>query len=423
MAKKKLSEEQLKEIEYLKAQREMYDRTIEETKLRGNEKAVNRLEIAKQDTIEQLRKIDPKLAVKEPKEENTVISMIMNHQEDERPMNERLQSMQQENETIKVVDTEYEPITERFSNSDTVTNMEFNTDDADIAFDIISLPSNGECYSTKTARLQVGFLTSADENVITSPQLYKDGAVIDLLLHRKVLNKGFDVDNLCRGDVEAITVFLRATSYGTDFPVYVRDPESGEQIEANVDLRTLKSKPFNLKGDENGHFEFVLPKSKDVIKFKFMTRKDEKNLELLATLENNSSKAALLKSNIELIKDVVKADINLNGKEKQEYINNLEKLMPWVRKTEKQPNSAYNHLITNRLEMSVMAVNGNYDRKFISKYVRNMAAMDSLMLRRYINDNEPGIDFEVEIQRPESLGGGSFKTFLEWGDSVFLNFN
>ena len=40
---------------------------------------------------------------------------------------------------------------------------------------------------------------------------------------------------------------------------------------------------------------------------------------------------------------------------------------------------------------------------------------------KYINDNKPGIDFEIEVERPESLGGGSFSTFLNWDDSVFLN--
>ena len=50
-----------------------------------------------------------------------------------------------------------------------------------------------------------------------------------------------------------------------------------------------------------------------------------------------------------------------------------------------------------------------------------MSAKDSLMLRRYILDNEPGVNFEIEVERPMSLGGGSFKTFLEWDDNVFLN--
>jgi hypothetical protein len=68
-----------------------------------------------------------------------------------------------------------------------------------------------------------------------------------------------------------------------------------------------------------------------------------------------------------------------------------------------------------------MSVNGETDRNYISKYVKNMPARDALMLRRYITENEPGINFEIEVEKPESLGGGSFKTFLEWEDTIFLN--
>jgi hypothetical protein len=68
-----------------------------------------------------------------------------------------------------------------------------------------------------------------------------------------------------------------------------------------------------------------------------------------------------------------------------------------------------------------MSVNGNTDREFITKYVRNMVAFDAMKLRNYIGKNSPGINFDIEVQRPESLGGGSFKTFLNWDDSVFLN--
>ena len=50
-----------------------------------------------------------------------------------------------------------------------------------------------------------------------------------------------------------------------------------------------------------------------------------------------------------------------------------------------------------------------------------MPARDSLMLRRYINDNAPGMNFNITVERPESMGGGSFDTFLNWDDSVFLN--
>ena len=61
------------------------------------------------------------------------------------------------------------------------------------------------------------------------------------------------------------------------------------------------------------------------------------------------------------------------------------------------------------------------DKEYIRNFIYTMPAQDSLKLRRYILDNEPGLNFEIEVERPESLGGGSFKTFLEWNDSVFLN--
>ena len=71
--------------------------------------------------------------------------------------------------------------------------------------------------------------------------------------------------------------------------------------------------------------------------------------------------------------------------------------------------------------MSIVAIDGNTDREWIRDYVMKMPARDSLALRRHINDNTPGIDFNITVQRPESLGGGSFTTFLNWDDSVFIN--
>ena len=93
----------------------------------------------------------------------------------------------------------------------------------------------------------------------------------------------------------------------------------------------------------------------------------------------------------------------------------------WAKKLKERNESAFNKMITNNLMMQIMEVNGNTDKKFIYKYINSMPARDSLMLRKYIKDNEPGINFDIKVERPESLGGGSFNTFLNWDDSVFLN--
>jgi len=217
-------------------------------------------------------------------------------------------------------------------------------------------------------------------------------------------------------------LFLRATSYGVEFPITVRDPESGERIESVVDLSTLKPKEFKLKGDENGHFEYVLPLAKDTVKFKYLTRRDEKNLELISKIETKESNATLLARDIfEIRRMVEKYEDELTTKEKTAFTELLEKADEFRKKLKSNDSVGYNKIITNRMEMNIVSINGNSDRKYIHEYVNNMRAKDSLELRKYINENEPGIDFNIKVTRPESLGGGSFDTFLEWNDSVFLN--
>lgn len=423
MAKKKLTPEQEKEIKLLQANNEMLQRTKEEAKLRGTENAVQRIELAQQDVYEQVKKIDKSIAEKMMKangsteEKSVITTMIENHYSDESIFD--VLKKQEEKEQIKVKE---EPTrVEQVVKEAVFSNTDFNNIDMDVQYDVISLPSNGECYRNKTERVPVGYLTAYDENFITSPNLYKDGLVIDFLLKHKIMNKDINIDELVSGDVDAIILFLRATSYGAEFPIYVRDPKSGEQIETVVDLSTLKYKEFTLKGDKDGYFDFELPVSKDIVKFKFLTRKDEKNLKLLSNLESENIKAQTIKNNIEVLKEAVKSDRFLDGKDKQELLKDFDKMKPWIQKLEETNSTPFNKLITNRLEMSIVAVNDNYDRSFIAKYVKTMVAKDSLMLRRYILEHEPGVDFEIEVERPEILGGGSFKTFLEWDDNVFLN--
>ncbi len=121
------------------------------------------------------------------------------------------------------------------------------------------------------------------------------------------------------------------------------------------------------------------------------------------------------------ISNMLKSDSILDSKNKSVILDATRKIDEWIKKIELTNSNKYNKSITNRMEMQITAINGNYDKEYIRKAIYAMPANDSLMLRRYIIENEPGLDFEVEIERPESLGGGSFKTFLEWNDTVFFN--
>ena len=68
-----------------------------------------------------------------------------------------------------------------------------------------------------------------------------------------------------------------------------------------------------------------------------------------------------------------------------------------------------------------MEVDGVTDRRMIRDFVKNMNVRDSSALRKYINDNEPGIDYNITIEKPESLGGGSMSVFLQLDQYIFLN--
>jgi len=451
-AKKKLTPEQEKEIKLLQASNEMYERAKEETMVRGNKKSVKRIEIAQEEVQQKIKSImngDIK-NLEIPKEE--INEVVIEHkpivETDESVINlnnssfltdstnEKGESIfdildnhrnEEENkiETRKRQGTEtYREQERSYSYGDEIvnpTNTTFNNADTNAQYDVISLPSNGECYKNKIGRVPVSYLTAYDENIITSPNLYRDGLVIDYLIKNKVVNKDINVEDLVSGDVDAIVLFLRATSYGVDFPVSVTDPETGENIETSVDLSTIKPKEFKLKGDENGHFSYILPNSKVEVKFKYLTRKEENDLRILARIESEGMISLDLQDASKTISGYLKVDSVLDSREKSYMLEATRKIDDWAKKIETKNDNKYNRSITNRMEMQIVAINGNYDKEYIRKAIYNMPAQDSLMLRRYIIENEPGLNFEVEIQRPESLGGGSFKTFLEWNDTVFFN--
>ena len=419
---KKLTEEQEKEIQILLANNEMLENSKKDAENRGKKNSVKQIERAQEDVIKQINSIDPS-ALNKKKASSTIFDdtdismfdMLKANEEDN-----RINTVRAENDSKKIDTVDEEQV---MSQSETVDSEKTNFNDVDpsLQYDVIQLPSNGQCYKSKIDRVPVAYLTAYDENIITSPNLYKDGLVIDFLLKNKIVNKDINVDDLVSGDADAIILFLRATSYGPDFPIVVQDPETGEQIETSVDLTTLKPKEFKLKGDEKGHFEFVTPLRKDTIKFRYLTRGQERKLKQVTELEGYGTKSHMLDRERESLLGALSNDKVLNESERKSIRAAINTMKNWSKRLSDLNDSEYTKIMTNNMQLQVVAVNGNYDREYVRKYVNAMPARDSLALRKYINNNMPGIDFNIEIQRPESLGGGSFKTFLNWDDSVFLN--
>ena len=288
------------------------------------------------------------------------------------------------------------------------------------SYDVIPLPSNGECYKNKMSKIPVAYLTAYDENMIIAPNLYRDNKIIDVMLKEKILNSTINPDDMLEGDREAIILFLRS-GYGNEYPIIATDNTTNISFETIFDLSKLKFKEFKLKGDVNGWFDYTLPFTGTKIKFKFLTHRDLVELEKLEELENAKLRKEKLKEFVDTMDEYIENDKDVENKQKIQIRKAIRDIEKWEDEMSEEDSLLFTHAITNRLEMSIMEVDGVTDRKIIRNFVRNMNVRDSSALRKYINENEPGIDYNIEVEKPESLGGGSMPVFLQLDQNIFLN--
>ena len=385
----------------------------------GNIEDLKKLSVKEKKDIKQI-KVTPKKNITS-KEENTEVKIKTQKR---KPIVKKEVEENEETETFNDSTTKKnkKSIVSRFKDDETTILPEnWNGMNITESFDVIPLPSKGECYDNGMSSIAVSYLTANDENMIVSPNLYHDGLILDYLLKTKIKNNDINPDDLLVGDAETIILWLRATGYGTNYPITVTDTKTGINFDAVADLTQIKHKPFVLKGDKNGCFDYILPISKDEIKFRFLTRGDIKQIENIEKDEQVNIKKDRLNHIVEELNSYLELEDILNKDEKIKLFEAKRNIKKWAEKIEADEETPYTHKLTNRLELSIVSINGNYDREYISEYVQNMNVRDALSLRRYITENEPGLDYTITVERPESLGGGSMSVFLSLDEYVFLN--
>jgi hypothetical protein len=221
------------------------------------------------------------------------------------------------------------------------------------AHDVISLPSNGKFYKNKKDTIKVAYMTAADENILTSPNLLQNGKVLDVLLEKKILDKDIKAGQLLPGDRNAIIFFLRATGYGEIYPVELTDPKTGEKFTEDIDISQLPTKENTLQPDENGECSFTLPKCKKTVKFRYLTSDEDDKL--------------------------VKEDQS---------------------RTKKMGSNAISQVMTLRLQSQITEIDGIREKAAIAQFIDTMSPMDSAEFRKHLSDNEPGLDLTINIQAP-----------------------
>ena len=243
-------------------------------------------------------------------------------------------------------------------------------DDIKVPFDIIELPSQGILYENKKSKVKLEYLTAMDENVLSSPNISNSDSVLDILLNRKIKDLGFDPLDLLIGDRMSLLIYLRVTGFGEKYPQSVWDEKNNKMVEGEVDLSKLEQKKLTVVPDENGLFDFELPISKQKIKFKLLTARDDKTIE-----ERN--------------------------KQIQERTN--EKKISFIP--------------TLRLEQLIQSIDGNRDKMKIAQTIARMKIMDIRKLNKYISDIEPGVNFKTKAR---IQGGESVDMFLRFTPSFFF---
>lgn len=228
----------------------------------------------------------------------------------------------------------------------------------EIPVETIPLPSAGRAYPPQhplhgRETVDIKAMTAREEDILTSPALLKKGTVISELIKSCLTDKSVNPVDMLTGDRNALMVAIRITGYGPDYDAELECNECGNKAPRNFNLGELPLKRLEISPVQDGLnlFEFNLPFSKKAVRFRFLTGRDEEEI--------------------------------LHTAEKQKKLG-------------LQSNAS----VTTNLLYSIVSVDGVEDRGKIANFVRMMPARDSLALRNYIRDNEPGITMKQDVSCP-----------------------
>lgn len=211
--------------------------------------------------------------------------------------------------------------------------------------DVVPLPSQGRFYKNKKKSLKVGYLTASDENIL----LGNTDDITGALLRNKIYEPDIKIDDLLEGDIEAILIFLRNTSFGPELTLNLNDPQTKKPFEANVRLDELDIKQPKNEPSEDGTYTTVLPKSGSSVKVKILTYGE---------------------------------------------IAEIQKIIA------SYPQGRIPPRVTLTLQKQILEVDGNSDKAEIAKFVETLPISDSKYIRNFLNDNEPKLDLKRVVIAP-----------------------
>ena len=241
-------------------------------------------------------------------------------------------------------------------------------DNFSLPHDIVSLPSQGIFYKNKKKSVKVGFLTASDENILATASNVGASNMMTNLIRAKLYEPDVKVDDLLEGDVQSILIFLRNTSFGSEYIMNITDPDTKKDFEVTFNLDELNFVKLENEPDSNGYFETTLPKSNVNVKLKLLTFGENKEL---------------------------------------------------IRMEEEYPKGMVTPKVTWRLMKQIVEIDGQTSKEEIAKFINKMPIMDSKYISEFISKNEPTVDLRKEITTPS---GKKLYTTIAFGVEFFRPF-
>ena len=247
--------------------------------------------------------------------------------------------------------------------SDNVNQMHL-----DLPHDVVLLPSEGKFYKNKKKSVKVGYLTAADENILASVSNLSGDQIITNLVRSKLYEPDIRPEEMLEGDLEAILVFLRNTSFGASYDFSLTDPETDRKFEHSILLDELNFKKTDAEPNSEGLISLVLPKTNKEIKIKFLTYGESQSIS---------------------------------------------------RQIEAYPKGMVSPSVTLKLTKQIVEVEGNREVNAITDFISKMPIMDSKYINNFIRENEPRLDLMREITAPS---GKKVLTRVTFGAEFFRPF-
>jgi hypothetical protein len=121
-------------------------------------------------------------------------------------------------------------------------------------------------------------------------------SIVSELLKRKILDRDINIEEIVEEDKQAILIFLRNTAFGSEYKFTLTDPKTEKEFETTIDLSEI-----NLTTDVNGEYSYFLQKSNVEITFKFLTQKQEDEINKIRDSWNGIGVAPIVTKQLEFM--------------------------------------------------------------------------------------------------------------------------